>query len=101
MTSRPGSPIASNVDDESVANDIPDTAPTSFTEAETKHALDLLLANPAKYLSGNGFKSKRFTDISTSLKNKYPSRPVRKKETVGNRPRYVSIHPHPVFSCGN
>jgi hypothetical protein len=85
MASCAASPI--DIDNENAAplNGIPDNAPNSFSEAETNHALDFLLADPAAYMSGNGFKSKAFTDISTSLKNKYPNRPVRKKDTVGNR----------------
>ncbi|KAJ7898078.1 hypothetical protein B0H13DRAFT_2521080 [Mycena leptocephala] len=91
MASRAGSPIDIDIDEENTAplNDTPTTAPGSFSIAETNHALDLLLADTAAYLSGNGFKSKAFTDISASLEKQFPNRPIRKKDTVGNRLRYV------------
>jgi hypothetical protein len=90
MVSPAGTPIASDVE-EDPADDIRDNAPTSFSIPETNHILDLLIADPATYVSGNGLKSKAFTTLCTSLKNKFPDRPVRTTKTVGNRIRYVSI----------
>ncbi|KAJ7899663.1 hypothetical protein B0H13DRAFT_2518909 [Mycena leptocephala] len=88
MVSPAGTPIASDVE-EDPADDIRDNAPTSFSIPETNHILDLLIADPATYVSGNGLKSKAFTTLCTSLKNKFPDRPVRTTKTVGNRIRYV------------
>ncbi|KAF8207836.1 hypothetical protein K438DRAFT_1930818 [Mycena galopus ATCC 62051] len=76
-------------DDDSDSPSIPTNAKNSFTKPETNHALDLLLGDPATYISGNGFKSKAFTDVSTSLKKKFPDRPVRSKDAIGNRLQYV------------
>ncbi|KAF8209628.1 hypothetical protein K438DRAFT_1960633 [Mycena galopus ATCC 62051] len=89
MASRATSPDHS--DDDSDSSSIPTNAGNSFTKPETSHALDLLLGDPAAYISGNGFKSKAFTDISTSLKKKFPDHPVRSKDAIGNRLRYVII----------
>jgi hypothetical protein len=74
---------------ESNSSDIPENAPNSFSKPETNHTLDFLLKDPSQYLSGNGFKTKACTDISASLKKKFPARPIRSKENVGNRLRYV------------
>ncbi|KAJ7914218.1 hypothetical protein B0H13DRAFT_1873187 [Mycena leptocephala] len=74
---------------ESNSSDIPENAPNSFSKPETNHALDFLLKDPSQYLSGNGFKTKACTDISASLKKKFPARPIHSKENVGNRLRYV------------
>lgn len=63
----------------------------AFTAQETEHALAVLEKDPSKYLSGNGFKGKATTDIAASLKKKFPGRPIRKADTVGNRLRYVII----------
>ncbi|KAJ7936515.1 hypothetical protein B0H13DRAFT_1853255 [Mycena leptocephala] len=77
---------------ESDASDIPENAPNSFSKPETNHALDFLLKDPSQYLSGNGFKTKSCTDISASLKKKFPARPIRSKEVVRNRLRYVIMN---------
>jgi hypothetical protein len=82
---------------ESDASDIPENAPNSFTKLETNHALDFLLKDPSQYLSGNGFKTKSCTDISASLKKTFPARPIRSKDVVGNRLRYVIMHVRCIF----
>ncbi|KAF8209260.1 hypothetical protein K438DRAFT_1960991 [Mycena galopus ATCC 62051] len=87
MESRAASPDHSG--DDSDTPSIPANAKSSFTKPETNHALDVLLKDPAAYISGNGFKSKAFADISSSLQKKFPERPVRSKDAVGNRLRYV------------
>ncbi|KAJ7022546.1 hypothetical protein C8F04DRAFT_1272467 [Mycena alexandri] len=86
MAPRADSPDCSGDDSDPV---IPDNASNNFTVPETNHALDFLLKDPAKYLSGNGFKEKACTEISTSLNTMFPNRPIRKKNVVGNRLRYV------------
>lgn len=68
---------------------IPDNASKNFTIPETNYALDFLLKDPTKYLSGNGFKDIACTAISQALKKKFPNRPFRKINVVGNRLRYV------------
>ncbi|KAJ6563885.1 hypothetical protein B0H19DRAFT_1139911 [Mycena capillaripes] len=52
MASRPGSPTAD------VDTDTPESTAASFSQAETIHILDKLIADPATYLSGNGLKTK-------------------------------------------
>ncbi|KAJ6524995.1 hypothetical protein B0H19DRAFT_1276350 [Mycena capillaripes] len=86
MPPRADSPDNSGDDSDPV---IPDNASSNFTVPETNHALDFLLKDPAKYLSGNGFKEKACAEISASLKTTFPNRPIRKKNVVGNRLRYV------------
>ncbi|KAF8177086.1 hypothetical protein K438DRAFT_1845913 [Mycena galopus ATCC 62051] len=88
-------------EDDSDSPSIPTNAKNSFTKPETNHALDLLLGDPTMYISGNGFKSKAFTDVSTSLKKKFPDRPIRSKDAIGNRLRYVKgIFKDYEFVCG-
>ncbi|KAJ6553332.1 hypothetical protein B0H19DRAFT_1377885 [Mycena capillaripes] len=83
MASRPGSPTAD------VDTDTPESTAASFSQAETIHILDKLIVDPATYLSGNGLKTKTFTTLSKSLKNKFPTHPVRSTKTIANRIRYV------------
>ncbi|KAJ6536184.1 hypothetical protein B0H19DRAFT_382955 [Mycena capillaripes] len=87
MDPHPDSPGDSG--NETDTSEIPENAGNSFTRPETNHALDFLLKDPSQYLSGNGFKTKACTDISVSLKKKFPGRPIRSKDVVGNRLRYV------------
>ncbi|KAJ6555175.1 hypothetical protein DFH09DRAFT_1318363 [Mycena vulgaris] len=74
-----------------VARDIPDNASSSlnFTGPETDYALEVLQSDTTKYLSGNGFRAKAFTAISTALTKQFPTRPKRTTDNVGNRMRYV------------
>ncbi|KAJ7733224.1 hypothetical protein DFH07DRAFT_968071 [Mycena maculata] len=90
MASHPDDPTfsADSVDNH-VAPEIPNNASHSFTELETNYALDFLKNDPSQYLSGNGFKAKAFTEISAALKKRFPMRPIRSKDTIGNHLRYV------------
>ncbi|KAJ6522432.1 hypothetical protein DFH09DRAFT_1330570 [Mycena vulgaris] len=74
-----------------VARDIPDNASSSlnFTGPETDYALEVLQSDTTKYLSGNGFRAKAFTAISTALTKRFPTRPKRTTDNVGNRMCYV------------
>ncbi|KAJ7437662.1 hypothetical protein B0H11DRAFT_2255143 [Mycena galericulata] len=47
------------------------------------------IQDPTQYLSGNGFKAKASTAISAALRKRFPTRPIHKQDTVGNRLRYV------------
>ncbi|KAJ7183567.1 hypothetical protein C8R46DRAFT_1209734 [Mycena filopes] len=87
--SRPASPSDPGDNDNTSDSGIPPNAGSSFTVPETEFALDFLLADLKKYMSGNGFKDKTCTEISNALQKKFPHRPIRKKDTVGNRLRYV------------
>ncbi|KAJ6560868.1 hypothetical protein DFH09DRAFT_1364702 [Mycena vulgaris] len=83
-------PSAESANDD-VARDIPDNASSSlnFTGPETDYALEVLQSDTTKYLSGNGFRAKAFTAISTALTKRFPKRPKRTTDNVGNQMRYV------------
>ncbi|KAJ7702731.1 hypothetical protein B0H17DRAFT_1194609 [Mycena rosella] len=87
MGSRPPSP--GDDTDPADAYFVQSDASQSFTKGETNYALDFLLRDKTKYMSGNGFKDEAGTDIAKALKEKFPGRPIRKPEVVGNRLRYV------------
>ncbi|KAJ7106959.1 hypothetical protein C8R44DRAFT_744837 [Mycena epipterygia] len=84
-------PCSADSANDDIAAEIPDSAGHSFTELETNYALDFLQKDSAQYLSGNGFKNKAFTEISAAVKKRFPTRPIRLKDTVGNCLRYVII----------
>ncbi|KAF7328441.1 Myb-DNA-bind-3 domain-containing protein [Mycena sanguinolenta] len=83
MASRGNSPTVVSDEEENV--DVSSSNSSNYSEDETILALDLLLANISTYMSGNGFKKKALTDISDTLKKKYPNRPVRSESSIRNR----------------
>ncbi|KAF8158737.1 hypothetical protein K438DRAFT_2026022 [Mycena galopus ATCC 62051] len=78
--SRGGSPIDHDDDDNDSSN---------FTDEDTNFVLNLLIQNPAAYMSGNGFKKKAYTTLSDKLNARFRSRPARSKDQVRNRIAYV------------
>ncbi|KAJ7608553.1 hypothetical protein FB45DRAFT_242618 [Roridomyces roridus] len=82
-------PHADDPDEDIPEVDASTTSSSNWTKEETEYALTVLEKDPAKYLSGNGFKSKATTEIAAALKRKFPTRPVRKSDAVGARLRYI------------